>query len=181
MTVLTSADTVSFDELFLSEYDRVYGILYRLVGTRDEAEELAQEVFLKLYNSPPRTNENVQGWLYRVATNLGYNALRGRKRRWSWQRWLVPTGYVADPVEVVEQNEATAAVRAALAKLPPKEGQLLLLRQMGLSYAELAETCNIKPTSVGKQLSRAADKFRAAYSKQSAISHQQTSTLKADR
>lgn len=165
MTILTttSTDAPLFDDLFLEHYDRVYGILYRLVGTRAEAEDLAQEVFLKLHQKPPRSNQNIGGWLYRVATNMGYNELRGRKRRWSWQRWLVPTGYERDPAEIVEDTESAENVRAALAKLPPQQGQLLLLRQMGLSYAELAEACDIKPTSVGKQLERAAAKFRAAY------------------
>ncbi len=165
MTVFTNSatDTPAFDDLFLEHYDRVYGILYRLVGTRAEAEDLAQEVFLKLHQKPPRHDENISGWLYRVATNMGYNALRSRKRRWSWQRWLVKDELGSDPAETVVENETAAAVRAALAKLPPKQGQLLLLRQMGLSYAELAEACDINPASVGKQLSRATEKFRAHY------------------
>lgn len=165
MTVLTNAstDAPTFDEIFLEQYDRVYGILYRLVGTRDEAEDLAQEVFLKLHQKPPRSRDNVAGWLYRVATNMGYNAIRSRKRRWSWQRWLVPQGVGDDPADTVADNETSVAVRSALAKLPPKQGQLLLLRQMGLSYAELADVCDINPASVGKQLSRATAKFRAVY------------------
>jgi RNA polymerase sigma-70 factor (ECF subfamily) len=165
MTVLTKAttNTPSFDELFLEHYDRVYGILFRLVGTRDEAEDLAQEVFLKLHQNPPRSSENMAGWLYRVATNMGYNALRSRKRRWSWQRWLIKDEPAKDPLERVVANETTVAVRVALAKLPPQQGQLLLLRQMGLSYAELADACDINPASVGKQLSRAIAKFRAVY------------------
>lgn len=168
MTILSNSATTtpSFDDLFLEHYDRVYGILYRLVGTRAEAEDLAQEVFLKLHQSPPRNNDNLGGWLYRVATNMGYNALRGRKRRWSWQHWLIKDEVGTDPVEVMVEHETADAVRAALAKLPKKQGQLLLLRQMGLSYAELAQVCDINPASVGKQLARAAAKFRTHYTNQ---------------
>lgn len=165
MTTLThaSASTPSFDDLFLEQYDRVYGILYRLVGTRDEAEDLAQEVFLKLHQSPPKSRENVPAWLYRVATNAGYNAIRSRRRRWSWQRWLVPDGVGQDAETVVAGLESAEKVRRALAQLPPQQGQLLLLRQMGLSYAELAAACDLNPNSVGKQLARAMDKLRTTY------------------
>lgn len=154
-----------FDALFLTHYDRVYGLLYRLVGTRDEAEDLAQEVFLKLHERPDIQEQgNVGAWLYRVATNAGYNAIRGRKRRWSWQRWLVHTDSLPTPDALLERAEEQAAVRDALAQLKPQQAQLLLLRHMGLSYAEVAAACDLNPNSVGKQLARASQAFRSAYS-----------------
>ena len=70
---------------------------------------------------------------------------------------------VAGPEKAAEQEEEAQLVRAALAKLSPMHGQLLLLRQLGLSYAELAETCDVNQNSVGKTLSRAAEAFREAY------------------
>lgn len=161
---LVQAEYADFDTIFLDHYDRVYGILYRLVGNRGEAEDLAQEVFFKLYQQPPRQRDtNISAWLYRVATNHGYNALRSRKRRWQRDTHLLQTGVGRDPHDEVVNREEVAAVREALAQLKPAQGQLLLLRQMGLSYAELAETCGIHPNSVGKQLSRASQAFRTAY------------------
>ena len=77
-------DTAAFETLFQRHYDRVYGILFRLVGERGEAEDLAQEAFLRLHAHARRrrnSDDNVSAWLYRVATNLGYNALRDRRRR----------------------------------------------------------------------------------------------------
>ncbi|MCO5190044.1 MAG: sigma-70 family RNA polymerase sigma factor [Anaerolineae bacterium] len=163
-TVSTSRDD-DFDTLFLRHYDRVYGLLYRLVGTRAEAEDLAQEVFLRLYQNPPRRRDsNIGAWLYRVATNSGYNAIRGRNRRWQRNLLLVKQPQENDdPQRQAEVNAEKMAVRTALATLSPRHGQLLLLRQMGLSYAELATACDMNPASVGKTLSRAADAFRAAY------------------
>jgi len=172
---VSAGDTLSFETLFYRYYDRVYGILFRLVGNRAEAEDLTQEVFLKLYQKPPRhaNNDHIGGWLYRVATNHGYNHLRGQNRRWQYNRWLVP-GHDRNapelsennPAQVVERREAQASTRAALARLPERQTQLLLLRQMGLSYAELAEACSVAPGSVGTLLARAAKAFEKAYEKE---------------
>lgn len=164
-------DVVSFEALFIKHYDRIYGLLFRLVGNRVEAEDLAQETFLKLYdhafgNKPFVTgrDHNISAWLYRVATNLGYNAIRSRKRRWQRNVLLVPDPAGAPgPAGEVERREREAMVRATLAKLPQRQSQLLLLRQMGLSYAECAEACGIAPGSVGTLLARAAQAFREAY------------------
>lgn len=160
-------DVDSFDVLFYRHYDRVYGLLFRLVGNRAEAEDLTQEVFLKLYQQDfsRRVEHNLGGWLYRVATNVGYNAIRGRKRRWQRNMLLLPdpTDAPVTPAERLAQAETRATVRAALARLPERQVQLLLLRQMDLSYAELAEACDVAPGSVGTLLKRAAHAFRQAY------------------
>lgn len=165
---LASGDTTSFDTLFLRHYDRVYGLLFRLVGTRAEAEDLAQEAFIKLHaharSGRFRSDENTAAWLYRVAMNLGYNALRDQKRRQQRDRYLVPENAAGVGMEqVVATEEERAAVRATLARLPQRQAQLLILRQMGFSYAECAEICGIAPGSVGTLLARAAEAFRLAY------------------
>lgn len=173
---MEQGDRVSFDTLFYHYYDRVYGLLFRLVGNRVEAEDLTQEVFLTLYQKPPRgaREHNVGAWLYRVATNKGYNHIRGRQRQWQRNRLLTPgadpsqaTVWDGDPAQVVEQRETAARVRRALAGLTRRQVQLLLLRQMGLSYAEVATVCEIAPGSVGTLLARAATAFRQQYAQQS--------------
>ena len=162
---LDRGDTASFEALFERHYDRVYGLLFRLVGNRVEAEDLLQEVFLKLYQRPPTAADtNVSAWLYRVATNAGYNAVRGRRRRDERNRHLVlDNDRVELPEQTAVQNEENGRVRQALTQLRPEQAQLLLLRNLGLSYAELATACQLNPNSVGKQLSRAGDAFRKAY------------------
>ena len=160
-------DESSFEILFYRHYDRIYGLLFRLLGNRTEAEDVTQEVFLKLYRRPlrGRREHNVGGWLYRVATNMGYNHLRSTKRRWGRNTHLVPdvTDATVGPADKVIQEETKAMVRTALARLPQRQTQLLLLRQMGLSYAELAIACDVAPGSVGTLLSRASQAFREAY------------------
>lgn len=163
-------DDYSFSLLFHRHYDRVYGLLYRLVGTRAEAEDLAQDVFLKLYQQrfAPQREHNVPAWLYRVAMNAGYNALRSRQRRWRRDTALLPdpTDAGPTPAEAAAQAETRAAVRAALAQLSRRDVQLLLLRQMGLSYEELAGACGVAPGSVGTLLRRAGAAFRGAYERE---------------
>jgi RNA polymerase sigma-70 factor (ECF subfamily) len=164
-------DAASFEALFYRHYDRVYGLLFRLIGNRVEAEDLTQEAFLKLYDHTfgnrrfvAKREHNISAWLYRVATNLGYNMIRGRKRRWKRNLLLVPDPKgEPGPEKEVEKQEREVSIRDALAKLPPRQAQLLLLRQMGLSYAECAEACGIAPGSVGTLLARAAKAFREAY------------------
>jgi len=164
---LVSGDTSSFETLFNRHYDRVYGLLFRLIGNRQEAEDVTQEVFIKLYHQPfeGQREHNLSAWLYRVSTNMGYNHIRSRKRRWSRNRILVPDdrnkqGDPGDEVAVIETREQ---VRAALANIKERQTQLLLMRQMGFSYAELAESFGVSPGSVGTLLARAASAFRVAY------------------
>jgi RNA polymerase sigma-70 factor (ECF subfamily) len=167
MDRITHGDVASFDVLFYRHYDRVYGLLFRLVGDRAEAEDLVQEAFLKLHarareGRSATEDENVGAWLYRVAMNLGYNALRGRKRLWQRNVQLVPEEEPAVEGQV-DRREERVAVRAALARLPQRQAQLLLLRQMDFSYAECAAICDVAPSSVGTLLARAAKAFRREY------------------
>ena len=164
---LGRGDVRSFETLFYRHYDRVYGLLFRLIGNRQEAEDVTQEVFIRLYRQPfeGQREHNLSAWLYRVATNMGYNHIRGRKRRWSRNRLLVPDASEkqGDPAEEVSAAETRAKVRAALVQLSERQTQLLLMRQMGFSYAELADCIGVAPGSVGTLLARAADAFRVAF------------------
>jgi RNA polymerase sigma-70 factor (ECF subfamily) len=166
---LRAGDEASFERLFHRHYDRVFHLLHQLMGNPEEAEELAQEVFIRLHRRPlPRGDprgDNVSGWLYRVATNLGYNALRGRKRRERREYEAMRNTPLAAPSAAAEAEAAVREreVRAALACLKPRQGQLLLLRQMGFSYRELADALDVSPSSIGTLLARAERAFRDAY------------------
>lgn len=172
LTQVQAGDDAAFEAFFLRHYERVYQALYALLGNKADAEDLAQQVFVKLYRAPERLRlqgdeTNVAGWLYRVAMNEGYNALRGQKRRVVWLEklgWLWPlTHALADPAQQVESQDTQAQVRHILLKLKPREAKLLLLRHSGLSYAELAAALDVAPGSVGSLLTRAERVFRAEY------------------
>lgn len=164
---VTTQPELDFDSLFLAHYDGVYRLIYRIVGAREDAEDLAQETFLRLARQRFRSDQehNVRAWLCRVATNLAYNLLRGEARRTRRQdqffRQAMPDA--ADPTEVALREDEQAAVRRVLAGLPERQAQLLLLRHAGLSYRELAEAAGVAPGSVGTLLARAEAAFEKAY------------------
>lgn len=154
-------DNAAFEMLFLRHYQRVYRVVYNLVGTREEAEDVAQETFLAFYHSPPRVgaNDTLAPWLCRVALNRGYNVLR-RQRRAHQQLYRVDVSSLAeDPHHEAERAEERAYVRAVLATLPKRQSTLLLLRYAGLSYNEIAATLSIASGSVGTLLARAERAF----------------------
>jgi RNA polymerase sigma-70 factor (ECF subfamily) len=159
-----AGDQASFDELFLRYYSRIYDVLFRLTGDDAEADDLAQETFIRLYRNPfpPGREHNVGGWLYRVAVNLGYNSLRAARRRTSYEQ-SGHTATLADPEVVAAQNEERRRVRETLAELPTQQAQLLILRHAGLSYKELAQALDVASTSIGTLLARAERAFEARY------------------
>jgi RNA polymerase sigma-70 factor (ECF subfamily) len=161
---LRSGDSTAFEELFLRHYTAVYRVLYGVVGQAQEAEDLAQETFTALYRQPPRLDGSsaLGGWLYRVAVNRAYNALRSNQRL---QRRLerVEPEQQSDPQDDYLRREDRERVRAALAQLPERTAKLLLLRYAGLAYAEIAAALQVAPGSVGTLLARAERAFEIAY------------------
>jgi RNA polymerase sigma-70 factor (ECF subfamily) len=162
---LRDGDEAAFEALFHRHYASVYRLLLRLVGNREEADELAQEVFIRLFRRPLKRGDNVSGWLYRVATNLGYNALRGEKRR--MRREETVTGHVSLTAPgadaEMERRERERQVRLTLARMAPRQAKLLALRTLGFSYRELADILGLAPGSIGTSLARAAKSFRRKY------------------
>ncbi|CEP68356.1 RNA polymerase sigma factor, region 3/4 [Moorella glycerini] len=142
----------------------VYRRLYYLLGERAAAEDLTQEVFLKLYHQPPRDNSNLGGWLLRVAANLAYNYLRGeeRRRRREEGQFREETGVIPLEEAVMRSQEARL-VHQCLAKLPPRDRICLLLKNAGHSYAEIAAVVKVDKNSVGTILARARRHFADLY------------------
>ena len=161
----------AFEDLFLQNWDKVYGVLFRLTGDRAESEDLALEAFLRLWQRPPSQDQTLAGWLYRVATNLGYNALRAAGRR---SRHELDAGLEAltngsgpedpaNPAKEAERSDDRQHVQQILQQMQARQAQLLILRHSGLSYQEIAETLNIAPASVGTLLVRAEKEFVRLY------------------
>jgi len=159
-----------FDEIFRRYYATVYGVLIRITGSPEESEDLAQEVFLRLHERSGSLGEdrNVGGWLYRVASNAGFNALRSRRRlhrrllRWANLERPLSASSPSAASEAEDRQDAEL-VRRALSHLRERDRTVLILRSSGVAYAEIALAIGVKPSSVGTILVRAEAALRAQF------------------
>jgi len=142
----------------------LYRYLLRLTGDPDLSEDLAQESFVRLLDQDLPEAE-IRPWIFAVATNLVRDAARTRERR---RRLLQAKGergiHAPAADEWVERAERIESVRAALAKLSERDRTMLMLREEGFKYAEIAEVIGVVPGSVGTLVARALRRFAAAYS-----------------
>ena len=158
-----------FEQVFLANYARVVRVLCRIVGDHARAEDLANEVFLKLYRQlmPTQAVDNVPGWLHRTATNLGIDALRASARRYHYEeaaaREQIQESVAESALDHSLRLETQERVRAVLAALKPVQAQLLLLRASGHSYKELAEMLDLEIGTIGTRLIRAEAAFEERY------------------
>jgi len=164
-----------FDALFAQFYPELFGLIYRVLGDRMETEDTLQEAFLKLADEADlqaRPDPEVAAWLRRVGMNLAFNRVRSAKRARArlervgrLERTDTQAGHtdLSGPSDVVLRGEERAAVRRALAEVPERQRECLLLRHSGYSYAEIAATLGVAIGSVGVLLARAEHAFRAEY------------------
>jgi RNA polymerase sigma-70 factor (ECF subfamily) len=147
-------------------WEPIYAVLFRILGDRFEAEDLALETFWVLYQKPPASTDQLGSWLYRVATNLGLNALRAARRRRTREQQaasLDSPGGTENPAVEVEHRLERQRARRVLAEMKDRDARLLVLRHSGLAYAEIAEVLGVAPGSVGTLLARAESNFKRRY------------------
>jgi RNA polymerase sigma-70 factor (ECF subfamily) len=141
----------------------------RLVRDPAEAEDLALETFLRLSRQDPAvsTNSHLEGWLYRVATNLGLQSIRSFLRREHYElsagKRDLEDSPENQPAEIAAGAEERYLARLVLARMKPKQARLLVLRYSGLSYKEVARALDLSPTSIGPLLFRAEREFEKGY------------------
>ncbi len=165
---LASQETsLSFDEAFTLHHRAVFATARGVARDTALAEEITQEVFLKLYrhfDSKPN-DELLRAWLLRVTINEARNMLRGqnrsRARDTSYQRETDQPGPQVEYEHRLEMENA----RRALDKIKEPMRSCLLLRQQGLSYREIAQTLELKENYVGSLVARGRKEFVRGFSK----------------
>lgn len=148
-------------EVFRRDYPLVVGVAARVLGSRDEAEDVAQDVFLSFGHCAVPAAE-ARGWLCVAAAHTALNRLRSGRRRVAREE-VAASAYgdvVPDVAEDVVTRDERSRVRAALAALPRKQAMALVLRHSGLSYAEVAAALDMSPGSVGTTVRRAESTLR---------------------
>lgn len=161
--IATAETPFDFETIFRLHYERIARVIARVVGDPARAEELAVEIFWKLWRNPRAHGEKAGGWLYRAAVRISLDELR-RKARRDRSEWLL--GFVTrpgNPEEVHAATEERDQVRRVLAAIDRRQAALLLLRANGLTYEELASALDLNPASVGTLVSRAQQAFRKEY------------------
>ena len=157
-------DAHAFDRLMLETQEKVLSIAWRLLGSREDARDAAQEVYVRVYRhlSRFRAGEDLHGWLYRITVNVCRDALRRRRRSPIVAAEAPEPSVRATAEEALLLAERRSSVLDALECLPVKERTALVLRDLeGLTSEEVALILGSRPGTVRAQVAAARAKIRA--------------------
>jgi RNA polymerase sigma-70 factor (ECF subfamily) len=175
MLALKHGDEGAFTELMRRHRGPIVNYVNRLIGDRDRSEDLAQEVFLRVYRHAGtyRVTARFTTWLYTIASNLGKNELRNRARRRNVSvedapRELQQEDYhlgtredLLAPDRVADLNDRQRKVRAAISSLPDHFRMMLVLRDIeGFAYEEIASMLDLPLGTVKSRINRARLEFK---------------------
>jgi RNA polymerase sigma-70 factor, ECF subfamily len=171
-------DDAAFAELVERFQHRLVAVMNHLVGSTDEAEDLAQEVFLRVYRTRKKYTPKAKfsTWLFTIANNLALNALRDRKRRpvlplevqesgplGGHQTATAPATRDQPPTHNLQQQELAGVIRTALEGLNERQRVAIVLNKFeDMNYADIADVMGLSTKAVKSLLSRARGKLREA-------------------
>jgi RNA polymerase sigma factor (sigma-70 family) len=158
----------SWDEIVRTHSARVYRLAYRLTGNQHDAEDLTQEVFVRVFRSlATYTPGTFEGWLHRITTNLFLDGARRRQRiRFEGlgddvEQRVPGTGL--SPAQAWDDSHLDGDVQAALQALPPDYRAAVVLCDIeGFSYEEIAATMGVKLGTVRSRIHRGRAQLRTA-------------------
>jgi RNA polymerase sigma factor (sigma-70 family) len=157
----------TWDQVVREHSARVYRLAYRLSGNAQDAEDLTQETFIRVFRSLAQyTPGTFEGWLHRITTNLFLDMVR-RRQRIRFEALPEDTerlkGTSPSPEQVYGDTHLDPEIQAALAALPPEFRAAVVLCDIeGLSYEEIAATLGIKLGTVRSRIHRGRVQLRAA-------------------
>ena len=167
-------DVDAFENLIHAYEKNVYNIALRMVGSPEDAEDMAQEAFIKAFNalSSFREDSKFSSWLYRIVSNVCLDHLRAGKNKATvsltvenedgQSEELDLPDPTSSPEKILEGKMTVDAVRRGLRELPPDYRQVLLLREVqGLSYEEISDATGIEIGTVKSRIFRARKKLCA--------------------
>ena len=158
---------LTFEALYRTYFPSVYRRLYGLVGQHEQAEDLAQEVFLKVWRAwPPHSSERLSGWLATIANRTAYDAWRKQQIRPKPQSletslsWLEE---VACPLDAAEAALAHLSFRSAWGSLSRRQQSLLVRKAAGVTLTELAQEEGCHRSTIMQRLVRGRVALRQRY------------------
>ncbi|MDP8215135.1 MAG: sigma-70 family RNA polymerase sigma factor [Candidatus Euphemobacter frigidus] len=172
-----AGDKVAFDRLVLKYQNRVFNTCYRLLGNYEEANDSAQDIFVKVFRSLKRFRfeSSFSTWIYRIAVNTCRNKLRSLQYR--YRRKMIRIDEQKDPeeesyaieigdesqspVKELERKEKGILIQKAIDSLPEGQKTMIVLRDIeGLTYDEIATVTGLNPGTVRSKLARGRQKLR---------------------
>jgi RNA polymerase sigma-70 factor, ECF subfamily len=174
MLSFQAGDEAAFQELVERNHARVIGLVHRFVGDSNDADDLAQEVFMRIYRARQsyKPTARFSTWMFRITANVSLNALRSRATR----RDDVSIGQICDeteghaamldpechmPDDHLHQQELCDKVQEAIHTLPEKQQIAVVLNKYeGMSYADIARTIGCSTMAVKSLLARARDNLK---------------------
>jgi RNA polymerase sigma-70 factor, ECF subfamily len=180
---LCARDEAAFNLLVVRHERRVFSLVYRMLGRRDEAEDLSQEVFVQVFKAIDqfRGDSKLSTWIYRIAVNLCKNKTKYLARRHAGSQddvdamaeraplsaaKGVSVGEVNRPDELVEGMQMERLVKRAIGELEPDFREVLILRDVeDLSYEEIAAVTGLPDGTVKSRIHRARAQLRAIVEK----------------
>ena len=177
MLEVRDGGATAFEELVVRYQARLVRVLEHLVGRRELAEDLAQEVFLRVYRSRQQYQPGARfaTWLFTIANNVASNALRDRSRHPEVtlagsesgplgprpMDRLVQASSSGMPTRQIDKAEIRDVVRMAMESLSERQRMAVLLNKFeGMSYADIAKSMELSPQAIKSLLSRARENLR---------------------
>ena len=172
---IRAGDGDAFETLVREHQTRVYNLALRMTGSEEDAQDIAQETFLKAWRTMGkyRGECSLGSWLYRIASNLSIDLLRKNKRQQREKivsledngedgRTLELPDLREEPQTILEREENRRAVWACLEKLPEEQRLILVLRDVnGLSYEEIGASMGLEMGTVKSRIFRARKRLCA--------------------
>ncbi len=164
---INNGNQQAFTELIQRYQHKVYNSTYRILGNHEDALDMAQESFIRVYKSIGKFkgNSSFSTWLFRITTNICRDELRKRQRNLKTdsfsqakdqKKTLKNLEEIDNPEKITMSNELNATIQKKIDQLPSKQKTVFVLREFeGLSYKEIAEVLEISIGTVKSRLSRA--------------------------
>ena len=168
MQASKSIKNIDFEFCFKEYYSPLCKYAYSFLSDQDQCEDLVQDIFLKIWNTPPIINTSISSYLYRAVKNACINHMKK-----TVQQSMLPIEEVEDPIDSpfeLNREENLSNIRAkverAIASLPPRCREVFIMRRnMQMSYDEISEHLDISKKTIENQMNVAIKKLRSQLSK----------------
>ena len=160
----SQGDMQAFEDVYKASSSFVYNVAFRVVNNKEDATDVAQEVFLIIYDKLKgfRFESSFKTWVYRITANCAINYAKkiSRSKTVPFEEALGEGAVLSEAATNMEQEDQNKLVEKLLAELNPEQRACVVLRDIqGLSYEEIAQALNVNINTVRSRLKRSREKL----------------------